>query len=85
MEVSGFSVQVSEGMEVSPLTLRFRRDRRQVSGFSAASGLKSGQFDPKTDSSLVESDTRCQEKQSMNCEFRDLELNESYLFAGFFL
>ena len=42
---------------VSPLTLRFRRDRRQVSVFSAASGLKSAQFDQKTDSSVVESDT----------------------------
>ena len=29
-------------------------------GFSAASGLKSGQFDQKTDSNVVESDTRVQ-------------------------
>jgi hypothetical protein len=40
---SGFRVQ---GSEV------------QGSGFSAASDLKSGQFDQKTDSSVVESDTR---------------------------
>jgi hypothetical protein len=33
--------------KVSPLTLRFRRDRRQVSVFSAAAGLKSDQFDRK--------------------------------------
>jgi hypothetical protein len=35
----------------------------KVSVFSAASGLKGGQFDRKTDSSVVESDTRCQRSE----------------------
>jgi hypothetical protein len=35
---------------------RYNSSRFQVSGFSAAVGLKSGQFDQKTDSSVVESD-----------------------------
>jgi len=37
-------------MKVSPLMLRFRRDRRQVSVFSSAAGLKSGQFNRERNS-----------------------------------
>ncbi len=38
--IKGFSVQVSEAQQkVSPLTLRFRRDRRQVSVFSVQPAL----------------------------------------------
>jgi len=39
-----------KNMKVSPLMLRFRRDRRQVSVFSSAAGLKSGQFNRERNS-----------------------------------
>jgi hypothetical protein len=50
-------------IEVSGVWFQVSGVRCQVSVFSAASGLKSGQFDRKTDSSVVESDTRVFENE----------------------
>jgi len=49
----------------------------QVSGFSAASGHRSCQFDQKSDSNVAESDTRYQ--QTPNPETRNLN---TYLVAA---
>ena len=67
-----------------PLPLRFRRDLRQVSVFSPAAGLKSGQFNQKTNSGLAESDMRCQVKktQDLNPNTSSQETGTSFLRYG---
>jgi hypothetical protein len=58
-------LKTSEAFTGSPLPLRFRRDLRQGSTFSAASDRRSGQFDRKTDASVAESDTRVRDKDKI--------------------